>query len=66
MRWFVLQSIKGGRVCAFNQCYRSKVCDEVSKILSEKLNVKRIVYDIIGAYMKYKNGQLKIFKQEYV
>ena len=24
MRWFVRQSIKGGRVCAFNQHYKSK------------------------------------------
>ena len=50
MRWFVGQSIKGGRVCAFNQYYRSKICDEVLKILSEKLNVKGNVYDIIEAY----------------
>ena len=27
MRWFVRQSIKGGRVCAFNQNYKSKICD---------------------------------------
>ena len=40
MRWFVRQPIKGGRVCAFNQYYRSKICDEVLKILSEELNVK--------------------------
>ena len=35
MRWFVRQLIKGGRVCSFNQYYKSKICDEVSKILSE-------------------------------
>ena len=29
MRWFVRQSIKGGGVCAFNQYYKSKICDEV-------------------------------------
>ena len=29
MRWFVRQSIKGGRVCAFNQYYKSKHCDDI-------------------------------------
>ena len=65
MRWFVRQSIKGGRVCVFNQYYKSKNCDEVLKILSEELNVKGIVYDVIEAYMKYKNEHLKINKEEY-
>ena len=32
MRWFVRQSIKGGRVCSFNQNYKSKNCDDVLKI----------------------------------
>ena len=36
MRWFVRQSIEGGRVCAFNQYYKSKICDEVFKIISEE------------------------------
>ena len=40
MRWFVRQSIKGGRVCAFNQFYRSKTCDEVLKPLSEDIKVE--------------------------
>ena len=31
MRWFVRQSIKGGRVCAFNQYYESKHCDDILK-----------------------------------
>ena len=65
MRWFVRQSIKRERVCSFNQKYRSKICDEVSKILSQKLNVKRNVYDIIEVYMKYKNHHLKTIKEVY-
>ena len=65
MRWFVRQSIKGGQVCAFNQYYRSKICDEVLEILSEEINVKGNIYDIIGAYMKYKNKHLKNIKEEY-
>ena len=64
MRRFVRQSIKGGRVCGFNQYYKSKICDEVLKILSEELNVKVYVYDIIEALLKYKNDDLKNAKAE--
>ena len=35
MRWFVRQSIKGGRVGALNQYYKSKICDDVLKIIIE-------------------------------
>ena len=65
MRWFVRQSIKGGRVCSFNWCFRSKNCDEILKISSKDLNVKKKVYDISEAYMKYKNHSLKTIKEEY-
>ena len=65
MRWFVRQSIKGGRVCAFIQYYNSKVCHDIIKIIAEKINVKGNVYDINEANMKYKNDPLKIFKEEY-
>ena len=41
MRWFVRQSIKGGRVCAFNQYYKSKICDNILKIISKELCGKR-------------------------
>ena len=53
MRWFVRQAAYGGRVCAFNQGYKSKSCDDILKIISEELNVKGSVYDKIEAYMKY-------------
>ena len=40
MRWFVRQSIKGGRVCAFNQNFKSeKFCVDILKIISEELNL---------------------------
>ena len=65
MRWFVRQSIKAGRVCAFNQNYRSKICYDDLKILSKELDVKGNVYDIIEAYMKYKNEHSKIIYKEY-
>ena len=65
MSWFVRQSIKGIRVCSFNQFYKSKFCDEVLEVLSEELKVEGNVYDIIEAYMKYKNEHLEITKEEY-
>ena len=65
MRWFVRQSIKGGRVCAFNQYYKSKHCDDILKIINKELAVKGTVYDTIEAYMEFKNKHFKIFEKEY-
>ena len=65
MRWFVRQSIKGGRVCAFNQYYKSKHCDDILKTINKELAVKGTVYDTIEAYMEYKNKHFKIFEKEY-
>ena len=65
MRWFVRQAAYGGGVCAFNQYYKSKHCDDIFKIISEELCVKGNVYDIIEAYMEYKNQHFKIFEKEY-
>ena len=65
MRWFVRQSVKGRRVCAFNQNYKSKICDIILKIKSKELCVKRNIYDIIEENLKYKNKHFKIFENEY-
>ena len=65
MRWFVRQSIKGGRVCAFNQYYKSKHCDDILEIINKELAVKGSVYDTIEAYVEYKNKHFKIFEKEY-
>ena len=65
MRWFIRQSIKGGRVCAFNQYYESKICDDILKILSEELIVKGNFYDIIEAYLNYNYKSFKIYEIEY-
>ena len=65
MRWFVRQSFKGGKVCAVSQYYESKKCDDNLKIISEELNVKRIIHDIIEAYLKCKNKNFKIFDKEF-
>ena len=54
MRGLVRHSIKGGRVCVFNQYYISKICYDILKIISEELNVKGNICDIIEAYLEYK------------
>ena len=63
MRWFVRQATYGGRVCAFNQYYKSKNCDGILKIISKEYYVKGNEYDIIEAYMEYKNKHFKIFEK---
>ena len=65
MRHFVRQAAYGACVCAFNQYYKSKICDDILKIISEELNVKGNVYDVIEGYMNYKNKHYKIFEKDY-
>ena len=64
MRHFVRQAIKGGRVCVSNQYYKTKICDDVLKIISKELKSEGNVYDIIEAYIKHKNDHLKNIKEE--
>ena len=52
MRWFFRQAAYGGRVCAFNQNYKSKNCDDFIKIISQELEVKGNIYDKVEDYMK--------------
>ena len=65
MRLFVRQAAYGGRLCAFNQYYKSKHCDDILKIISKELCVEGNVYDIIEAYMEHKNNFFKVFEKEY-
>ena len=65
MRWFVRQSIKRGRVCAFNQYYKSKHFEDIKKIISKFLDVKGTVYEIFEEYLKYKKKHYDIFEKEY-
>ena len=67
MRWFVRQSIKGGRVCAFNQYYKSNHYDDIKKILSIELGIPKDVniYKVIEEYLKYKKKYYDIYKKEY-
>ena len=65
MRWFVRQSIKGGRVCSFNQFYKSKICDDILKIISKELCVKGTIYDVIREDLKKKNKHMKLYEKVY-
>ena len=63
MRWFVRQSIKGGRVCAFNQHYKSDHYNDIKRISSKELGVKGNIYDIIEEYLKFKRNISKFLKK---
>ena len=63
MRHFVRRAAYAGRVCAFNQYYKSKICDNILNIISKELNVDGNTYEKIEAYMKYKNEHFKIFEK---
>ena len=65
MRHFVRQAAYGGRVCAFNQYCKSKICDDFLKFISEELNVKGNNYDIVEVYMNYRKKHYKNFEKEY-
>ena len=65
MRDFVRQAAYGGRVCAFNQYYKSNICGDILNIISKELNVEENTYEKIEAYMNYKNEHLKSFEKKY-
>ena len=67
MRWFVGQAAFGGRVCASNQYYKSKISDDIFNIIKKELNLdeKTNVYVIIEAYLIYKIDHLKNIKPEF-
>ena len=51
IRLFVRRSVNRRRVCSFNQYFKSNYCDDLLKIISEELNVKGKIYDVIEAYL---------------
>ena len=63
-RWFVRQSIKGGRVCAFNQNYKSSVYDDIINIISKELCVEGKIFDILEEYLRYKKKHYERFEKE--
>ena len=65
MTHYLRLSIKRGRICSFNQHYKSKICGDVLKILSEELEGEGNAYDNIEAYVKFKNDHLKLIEEKY-
>ena len=65
IRLFVRRSVNRRRVCSFNQYLKSNYCDDLLKIISEELNVKEKIYDVIEAYLNYKIKHFKIYEKEY-
>ena len=68
MRYFVRQSIKGGRCSALNQYYKSNFSQDVFNIISKELNIDDIndnVCEIIDKYFEYTNEKRKIIEVGY-
>ena len=66
MRRFVRQSIKGGRVCAFNQYYKSDHYYDIKKILAKELGVRNgNFYVIIEEDLRYKKKYYDVYEKEY-
>ena len=67
MRWFVRQSIKGVRECAFNQYYKSNYYNDIKRTLSKELGVPKNanIYEIIEEYLRYKKKHYDIYEKEY-
>ena len=59
MRWFVRQSIKRSRCTAFNQYFKFKIADIFLKTISEEVNVKGNICEVIEAYDKYMSKEKK-------
>ena len=65
MRWFVRQSKKVGRVCAFIQYCKSKHFDDNKRSLLKELGVKGNIYDIIEEHFRYKKKHYEIVEKKY-
>ena len=53
MRHFVRKSIKGGRCANYNQYYISSISDEVFNIISQELNVKGNICEVLEKYFEH-------------
>ena len=65
MRHFVRQSIKGGKVGAFNQYFESTISDKIFKTIMEELNVQETKYEIIEKYAEYIKDIKLQYEKEY-
>ena len=63
MRWFVRQAAYGGRVCAFNQYYISKSCDDILKTVSKELCVKEMCMKLSKLTWNIKTNILRSLKR---
>ena len=61
MRHFVRQSIKCGKVGAFNQIYESEVSDKIFNIIKSELATDGNRYEIIEKYTNF----LKAYRTKY-
>ena len=59
MRWFVRESIKGGRCAALSQHYKSIFSDDVFCIISTKLDVNGNICEILDKYFEFTNNPKK-------
>ena len=57
VKWFVRQSIKGGRFAAFFKNYKFGTADKIFETLSEELDMKRKICDVIEAYVENMKGR---------
>ena len=62
MRWFVGQSIKGGRCIAFSQRYKSRSFEKIFGTLSEEIKVETSKFDFFLIYVEYVVKQKKLKK----
>ena len=65
MRHFVRESIKGGKVGAFNQYYESKVSDNIFETITEELKIQGTKYEIIEKNVKYIKDIKSQYEKEY-
>ena len=65
MRHFVRQSIKSGRCAASNQYYISKISDEVLNFISNQLDFKGNIREILDKYFEYSETDRKTIEDEY-
>ena len=65
MRKFARSSIEDGRCNGFNQKYKSDFSDEVLINISEELNVKCNICDLLERYFEFLNKHEKLYAKEF-
>ena len=65
MRYFVRQSIKGGKVGAFNQIYESEISDKIFDIIKSELAIDGNKYEIFEKYSSFIKAYRTKYENEY-